>query len=115
MMSSISGPCARVSRATSLNQIDQYEPGERTILDMVANASDYLPTIENRLRNFQGRRFGLCLHNAGMDPHEDCPAGALAGVTAEHLRAREALVFDCCREQELPIAFVMAGGTASDG
>jgi acetoin utilization deacetylase AcuC-like enzyme len=94
----------------SVDPFDQYEPGERTILDMVANASDYLPTTEKRLRDFQGRRFGLCLYNAGMDPHEDCPEGALAGITDEHLRAREALVFDWCREQEQPIAFVMAGG-----
>ena len=84
--------------------------GTLAVRDMVANASDYLPTIEKHLRSFQGPRFGLCLHNAGMDPHEDCPAGALAGITDEHLRAREAMVFDWCREQELPIAFVMAGG-----
>jgi hypothetical protein len=48
-----------------------------------------------------------------MDPHEDCPEGALTGITDEHLQAREELVFNWCREQELPIAFVMAGGYVS--
>jgi acetoin utilization deacetylase AcuC-like enzyme len=97
----------------SVDPFDRYEPGERTTLDMVANASDYIRTIEKRLRDSQVRRFGLCLYNAGMDPHEDCPVGALAGITDEHLQAREELVFNWCREQELPIAFVMAGGYVS--
>lgn len=57
----------------SVDRFDLYEPGERTTLDLVANASDYLPTIEKRLRDSRVRRFGLCLYNAGMDPHEDCP------------------------------------------
>ena len=70
----------------SVDRFDLYEPGERTTLDLVANASDYLPTIEKRLRDSRVRRFGLCLYNAGMDPHEDCPVGALPGITDEHLR-----------------------------
>jgi acetoin utilization deacetylase AcuC-like enzyme len=94
----------------STDRFDLYEPGQRTTLDIVANAADYLPTITRRLREAQARRFGLCLYNAGMDPHEDCPEGALAGITDQHLRAREELVFDWCRQQELPVAFVMAGG-----
>lgn len=94
----------------STDRFDQYEPGERTTLDIVMNAADYLPTITKRLCNAQARRFGLCLYNAGMDPHEDCPEGALAGITDQLLRAREELVFDWCREQEMPVAFVMAGG-----
>lgn len=94
----------------SVDRFDLYKPGERTTLDIVENAADYLPTITKRLRDAQVRRFGLCLYNAGMDPHEDCPDGALAGITDQHLRAREKLVFDWCREQELPVAFVMAGG-----
>jgi len=94
----------------SVDRFDLYEPGERTTLDIVVNAADYLPTIATRLREAQTRRFGLCLYNAGMDPHEDCPQGGLAGITDQHLRAREELVFEWCRELELPVAFVMAGG-----
>jgi acetoin utilization deacetylase AcuC-like enzyme len=94
----------------SVDRFDLYEPGERTTLDVVGNVADYLPTISRRLREARTRRFGLCLYNAGMDPHEDCPEGALAGITDQHLRAREELVFDWCRELGLPVAFVMAGG-----
>ncbi len=94
----------------SVDRFDLYEPGERTTLDIVGNVADYLPTIATRLRESQTRRFGLCLYNAGMDPHEDGPEGALAGITDRHLRAREALVFDWCRQLQLPVAFVMAGG-----
>jgi len=94
----------------SVDRFDLYEPGDRTTLDIVVNVADYLPTIATRLRESQTRRFGLCLYNAGMDPHEDCPVGALAGITDQHLRAREELVFDWCRERGLPVAFVMAGG-----
>jgi acetoin utilization deacetylase AcuC-like enzyme len=94
----------------STDRFDLYEPGQRTTLDIVSSVADYLPTIANRLRDSQTRRFGLCLYNAGMDPHEDCPEGALAGITEEHLRAREELVFDWCRAQKLPVAFVTAGG-----
>ena len=94
----------------SVDRFDLYAPGERTTLDIVVNGADYLPTITKRLRDLQAHRFGLCLYNAGMDPHEDCPEGALAGITEQHLQAREELVFDWCREQELPVAFVMAGG-----
>lgn len=94
----------------STDRFDVYEPGERTSLDIVTNAADYLPTITKRLRDAQAHRFGLCLYNAGMDPHEDCPEGALAGITDRHLDVREKLVFAWCRQQKLPVAFVMAGG-----
>ncbi len=94
----------------SVDAFDCYEPGERRTLDIVAHAADYLPTIAQRLHDVQSRRFGLCIYNAGMDPHEDCPEGALAGIRDEHLREREQLVFDWCRDRGLPVAFVIAGG-----
>jgi acetoin utilization deacetylase AcuC-like enzyme len=94
----------------SVDAFDRYEPGERTTLDIVASATDYLPTITRRLHDVQGQRFGLCIYNAGMDPHEDCPDGALAGITDQHLQEREELVFNWCRDGGLPVAFVIAGG-----
>jgi hypothetical protein len=54
--------------------------------------------------------FDLCLYNAGMDPHEDCPIGGLRGITRAILAERERLVFDWCRRLRLPVAFVLAGG-----
>ena len=45
-----------------------------------------------------------------MDPHEGCPVGGLAGITTEIIAERERMVFDWCRAQGLPVAFVLAGG-----
>ena len=94
----------------SVNSYDQYEPTSRTTLDVVTQADQYLPTIARRLREYGTRGFGLCLYNAGMDPHQDCPEGALAGITNAMLQERERMVFSWCRQRGLPVAFVMAGG-----
>ena len=91
---------------------DRYAPDERATLDVVRAAEDYLPAIAARLREHDeaGRRFDLCLFNAGMDPCERCAEGGLPGITDELLAAREALVFDWCARGSIPIAFVLAGG-----
>jgi acetoin utilization deacetylase AcuC-like enzyme len=78
--------------------------------DTVRHASDYLPTLERRLAALEGRRFDLCLYNAGMDPHEDSAVGGLGGITLDVLREREARVFAWASSRGIPIAFVLAGG-----
>jgi acetoin utilization deacetylase AcuC-like enzyme len=50
------------------------------------------------------------LYNAGMDPHQDCPVGGLAGIDELLLAQRERMVFEWCRRRDLPVAFVLAGG-----
>jgi acetoin utilization deacetylase AcuC-like enzyme len=96
----------------SVCDYDAYAPGERATLDVVRSAGEYLPTVAARLAEHEraGRRFDLCLYNAGMDPFEHCVEGGLNGVTAELLAAREELVFRWCAERHVPVAFVMAGG-----
>ena len=96
----------------AVNGFDAYRPGPRHTLDLVRSAADYLPTIQARLAALPAHApaFDLCLYNAGMDPHQDCPVGGLRGITTELLAAREQLVFDWCREQGVPVAFVLAGG-----
>jgi acetoin utilization deacetylase AcuC-like enzyme len=94
----------------SVSPCDWYEPSERTTLDVVKDSCDYLPTIVDRLCGLRGLHFGLCLYNAGMDPHEDDSCGGLMGITDQVIRDREGIVFDWCREQGVPIAFVLAGG-----
>ena len=63
-----------------------------------------------RLEALADERFDLCLYNAGMDPHELCPVGGLAGIDDSVIARRERLVFSWCRERKLPVAFVLAGG-----
>ena len=96
----------------AVNSFDAYTPGPRFTLDLVRDPRDYLPTITTRLEELptRGPSFELCLYNAGMDPHEGCPVGGMPGITGEILGRRERLVFDWCRRQSLPVAFVLAGG-----
>jgi acetoin utilization deacetylase AcuC-like enzyme len=96
----------------SVCDFDRYPSGERARLRIVRGSDEYLGAVERALEDVRrvGPRFGLCLYNAGMDPFEGCDIGGLAGITSRILAARERLVFDWCREQALPIAFVLAGG-----
>ncbi|OYW40430.1 MAG: hypothetical protein B7Z35_01185 [Hydrogenophilales bacterium 12-61-10] len=96
----------------SVSNFDQYPPSERAWSCIVRDGADYLPTIERRLKELEqyAPRFDLCLYNAGMDPYEHCPMGGLSGITQEILGERERMVFDWCRSQRLPVAFVLAGG-----
>ncbi|MEP7310493.1 MAG: hypothetical protein ABJA98_33735 [Acidobacteriota bacterium] len=96
----------------SVDHFDRYESRERARLHIVGDSGEYLAEIERSLEDVrkQGPHFELCLYNAGMDPFEGCDIGGLTGMTREILAAREQMVFDWCRERELPIAFVLAGG-----
>jgi acetoin utilization deacetylase AcuC-like enzyme len=96
----------------AVNAFDRYAPVGHNTLDVVTAARDYLPTVRSRLQALPNRApaFDVCLYNAGMDPHEGCPIGGLAGITRGVLLERESLVFDWCRRRGLPLAFVLAGG-----
>ncbi|MSR58586.1 MAG: hypothetical protein EXS05_13190 [Planctomycetaceae bacterium] len=96
----------------AVNGFDRYDRADRAWLDLVDDATNYLPTIEQRLHDLDHLRipFDLCLYNAGMDPFEDCLTGGLAGMTRDILDRREQMVFHWCRARHLPIAFVLAGG-----
>jgi hypothetical protein len=91
---------------------DQYEPLGNNQLEMVHDASRYLPTIERKLTwlEREAPRFDICLYNAGMDPFAGCSIGGMQGVTQKVLRDREVAVFSWCRTWGVPIAFVVAGG-----
>ena len=96
----------------SVDAYDRYTSTESVRLHMVDDATRYLGTVWDQLTWLQahGPRFDLCLYNAGMDPCEGCPDGALAGITPTMLAQREAMVFAWCRQQRLPVAFLLAGG-----
>jgi acetoin utilization deacetylase AcuC-like enzyme len=96
----------------SVNAFDQYTPLGNNQLEMVHDASSYLPTIERRLTwlEREAPRFDIGLYNAGMDPFEGCSIGGMQGVTQKVLRDREVAVFSWCRMRGVPIAFVLAGG-----
>ena len=99
----------------AVSAYDSYRPSERMRLDVIDRADDYLPTLRARLDALSGRvpGFDLVLYNAGMDPYEGCAVGGLVGMTRDVLRERERMVFDWCRSEGLPVAFVLAGGYTS--
>ncbi len=94
----------------AVDEFDHYSTIGANTLDLVTQAARYLPTLDARLAALSGQPFDLCLYNAGMDPHQDCPVGGLAGMDAALLRAREQRVFTWCAQRKLPVAFVLAGG-----
>jgi acetoin utilization deacetylase AcuC-like enzyme len=94
----------------AVDDFDRYTPAPGNSLDLVGSAGDYLPTLRRRLDGLDGETFGRVLYNAGMDPHQHCPVGGLAGVDELLLAQRERMVFEWARKRRLPIAFVLAGG-----
>jgi acetoin utilization deacetylase AcuC-like enzyme len=65
-------------------------------------SDDYLATLDRLLGGVDWGSIGLVLHNAGMDPFPI--------VGRDELRAREQLIADRCRDEGVPVAFVLAGG-----
>jgi acetoin utilization deacetylase AcuC-like enzyme len=94
----------------SVSPFDGYDNTENALLWEVEWAEEYLPSVRKALSKAGRQQFDLVLYNAGMDLYEGCDMGGLDGIGADMLAAREHLVFQWCREQGLPVAFVLAGG-----
>ncbi len=102
-----------VQADVAVSPFDRYRPASYNQFTFVREASHYLPSIEDMLADLEQSRTwedALCLYNAGMDPHEGCAIGGLAGITSDILAERERIVFEWCRKQRLAVAFVLAGG-----
>lgn len=100
----------------AVDAFETYTATPETTLDLIARPTDYLPTLARRLAEVEPAALSidLCLYNAGMDPFEGCIIGGLQGMTAEILVSRDRLVFDWCRANATPVAFVLAGGYADN-
>ena len=93
----------------STNSFDSWKSFElRHHLKIVRDANNYLNEVEKALNHLIGVQ--LLIYNAGMDPFEGCSIGGLTGITREILQRREKLVADWCRENNVPVLFVLAGG-----
>ena len=104
------GNDARVRLAdVSTNSFDSWKSFElRHYLKIVRDANNYLDEVEKALKHLTGVQF--LVYNAGMDPFEGCGIGGLPGITREVLQRREKLVADWCRENSVPVLYVLAGG-----
>ena len=100
----------------SVNDFDRYESRERARLHLVHDSARYLDQVAACLQAVENSPvvFDLCLYNAGMDPHQHCAKGGMAGLGLSILQQREQMVFDWSRRRRLPIAFVLAGGYLGD-
>ncbi|HEY0781343.1 MAG TPA: histone deacetylase, partial [Thermoanaerobaculia bacterium] len=82
-------------------------------LDNGTGDADYLRALAEGLdRAFRFDRLGdpdLVLYVSGADAHEGDRLGRLA-LSADGLRERDRTVFAACRDRELPVAVMMAGG-----
>lgn len=96
----------------SVNDYDQYAPTSRCQFSIVTDAKLYLQTVWKCLQQAEEEwpLFDLCLYNAGMDVHEDCANGGLAGFGEFLISLREEMVFQWCAERRIPVAYCLAGG-----
>lgn len=97
----------------SVSDFDRYEPEPNTgsSLDVVTDAREYLPTLQNRLRALDKAEFDLLLLGAGVDCHEG--NGGPQGMTFQLLAEREATIFGWAAARRLPVALCALGGYLS--
>jgi acetoin utilization deacetylase AcuC-like enzyme len=109
----LSGDPAFVSLDVCTYDFDRVPTSRRWRNVLVTRPELYLPTIERELAQIEDvSSFDLCLYNAGMDPCELSDQG-LPGIKQSALAKREQMVFEWCRANGLPVAFVLAGGYLS--
>ena len=100
----------------STASFDQYTSAAPHVRRFVADPDQYLTTVSDVLHAATQRvqPGDLVLYNAGMDIYGGCKIGGLAGISADIIRAREALVHDWIRAQQLRVACCLAGGYMSE-
>lgn len=79
-----------------------------------AGDDEYLAALGHHLPHvLDTHRPDLVFYLAGADPYEGDRLGRLK-LTIDGLRARDRLVFDACRDRNLPVVITMSGGYALD-
>ena len=79
-----------------------------------AGDDEYLAALRAHLPGvLDTQRPNLVFCLAGADPYEGDRLGRLK-LTIEGLRARDRVVFDACRDRNLPVVVAMSGGYAPD-
>jgi acetoin utilization deacetylase AcuC-like enzyme len=79
-----------------------------------AGDDEYLTALAAHLPAvLDGHRPDLVFYLAGADPYEGDRLGRLK-LTIDGLRTRDCLVFDACRDRQLPVVVAMSGGYAND-
>lgn len=96
------------------NHYDSYLLTKPHVRRYVNNADDYLPNVKDMLERLGTtvNAGDLLIYNAGMDVHEDCRIGGLAGMTSELITQREVYVSKWAASHNLCAVACLAGGYA---
>jgi acetoin utilization deacetylase AcuC-like enzyme len=79
-----------------------------------AGDDEYLTALRTHLPGILDRqRPDLVFYLAGADPYEGDRLGRLK-LTIDGLRTRDRVVFDACRDRDVPVVVAMSGGYAPD-
>jgi acetoin utilization deacetylase AcuC-like enzyme len=110
--------CAQWDRLVHLDihthSYDGYVARHPHVRHSVSHAKDYMTTLQQTLAYAESyiKPGDLLIYNAGMDIHEDCHIGGLAGITNEIVAAREQYVSEWAYAHSLSVAACLAGGYA---
>ncbi|MBM4414328.1 MAG: hypothetical protein FJ040_12900 [Chloroflexi bacterium] len=110
--------CAHWDRFVHLdihtNYYDSYPLSQPHVRHYINNADDYLPTLKDALERISTtvNAGDVLLYNAGMDVHEDCRIGGLAGMNTDLIRQREVYVSQWAAAHNLCVVACLAGGYA---
>jgi acetoin utilization deacetylase AcuC-like enzyme len=81
-------------------------------LDDGSGDEEYLRLLERSLpKVLDGGPRDVVVYLAGADPYRDDQLGGLS-LTRQGLRERDRMVLDSCRDRDVPVAVVLAGGYA---
>ena len=94
------------------NPFDHYRSDATSTLTMIGSIEtgvQYLDVVERALASIEEpARIDLVIYNAGVDVAG--MAGGLAPVDPSVIRARERMVFEWTKANNIPVAWVLAGG-----
>jgi len=94
----------------SVSNFDEHDDTDRSVVQIFKSPEQYLLNLQSRLDAIRDVPFGLCIYYSGMDPHELCAFGGVTGFTDAVLARREEVVFEWCRQRQLPVAYMVGGG-----
>lgn len=97
-----------ILRRLNLDGISHWTLGGEGFGHRPSDAPRFLRTLPEVIAGMKAEGCGLLLYQAGADPHIDDPLGGF--LTDDELRERDRIVFATCRELQLPVAWVLAGG-----
>lgn len=90
----------------ALNEIEHWTAG--LSYGRRHRAAAMLDAIDDALEKMARQGVKVVLYQAGADQHVDDPLGGLLGTT--EMKARDAMVFDRCRQLGMNVAWNLAGG-----